>query len=216
MFIINADGTGLVPLPNVPGGDFDPSWSPDGKRIAFTSLRNGGVPGIFIINLDDNSITSLVENESRAISQPAWSPDGKWIAYVNSDNLIWVMDVNGENRRNLVIGGEDFVVNGPSWSPDGSTVIYTRSQYSDPSGATTLMAVPVKDIASKAVEIPNSSLVLDVSYSFDGYWLLFTTWFSGNHEIAIMRANGVDRHPIWTDTSYEFDPAWRPYPLTQP
>ena len=92
LYIINADGTGMIPLPNVPGGDYDPSWSPDGNLIAFTSLRKEGVPGIFILNLLDYTVKSLVEDETRAISQPAWSPNGKEIAYVNSDNRIWVMD----------------------------------------------------------------------------------------------------------------------------
>jgi Tol biopolymer transport system component len=217
LFIVNADGSGLVPLPSVPGGDFDPSWSPDGEHIAFTSLRNSGVPGIFIINIKDYVVTSLVQNESRAISQPAWSPDGKLIAYVNSDNRIWVMDTHGENRRSLTIGGEDMVVvNNPAWSPDSSAVIYAQSLYSDPSGSTRLMAVPFKEKEAIPVEVPNSQLILDVSYSFDGFWLLFTSWFSGNHEISIMRPNGVDRHIILPDLAYDFDPVWRPNSLSQP
>jgi serine/threonine protein kinase len=212
LFIINVDGTGRVPLPSAPGGDYDPSWSKDGHRIAFTSLRKGGVPGIYIIDLDTYSIVSLVEDETRAISQPAWSPDGKEIAYVNSDYRIWVMDDKGENRRNLTVGGGDFLINGPSWSPDGSVVIYTQSVLSDTTGSTVLMAVPYTLTGAAPVEVPNSQLMVDVSYSFDGYWLLFTSWFSGNHEICIMRPNGVDRNTIMVDPAYDFDPSWRPTP----
>jgi serine/threonine protein kinase/Tol biopolymer transport system component len=216
LFIMNADGTGLVPLPSVPGGDYDPSWSPDGANIAFTSLRNGGVPGIFILNLNDYTIKSLVEDESRAISQPAWSPDSKQIAYVNSDNRIWVMDVNGENRRSLTIGGGDNIVNGPAWSPDGSVVIYAQSVFSDTTGSTLLMAVQYTETGATPVEVPNSQLVSDANYSFDGYWLLFTSWFSGSHDINVMRPNGVDRHVIEANPAYEFDPVWRPNPTNQP
>lgn len=212
LFIVNADGTGLIPLPNVPGGDYDPSWSPDGTRIAFTSLRNGGVPGIYIINLRDYSVVSLVEDQTRAISQPSWSPDGKVIAFVNSDNRIWVMDTNGENRRNLTVGAGDYLINNPAWSPDGAVVIYTQSILSDTTGTTELMAVPYTLIGAMPVKVPNSLLVSDVSYSIDGYWLLLTSWYSGNHEITIMRPNGVDRHAILIDPAYDFDPAWRPHP----
>ena len=148
------------------------------------------------INLSNYIIKSLVEDETRAISQPAWSPNGTEIAYVNSDNRIWVMDVNGENRHSLTIGGGDYIINEPSWSPDGSVVIYTRTVISDTTGATVLMAVPYTETGAIPVEVPNSQLVVDVNYSFDGYWLLFTSWFSGNHDIYVMRANGVDRHPI--------------------
>jgi len=216
LFLINTDGTGLVPLPNTPGGDYDPSWSPDGTQIAFTSLRNGGVPGIFTINLSNYIITSLVEDETRAISQPAWSPNGTEIAYVNSDNRIWVMDVNGANRHSLTIGGGDYIINEPSWSPDGSVVIYTRTVISDTSGATVLMAVPYTETGALPVEVPNSQLIVDANYSFDGFWLLFTSWFSGYHDIYVMRANGVDRHPILEDHFYDFDPVWRPILINQP
>jgi serine/threonine protein kinase/Tol biopolymer transport system component len=210
LYIINADGSGLVPLPNVPGGDYDPNWSSDGTQIAFTSIRKGGVPGIYILNLKDYSVKSLVEDETRAISQPAWSPDGTEIAFVNSDNRIWVMDVNGANRRSLIVGGGDYIINAPSWSPDGSVVIYTRQVPSDTTGATLLMAVPYTETGAMPVEVPNSQLVLDVNYSFDGYWLLFTSWFTGNHDIYIMRANGIDRHAIVKNPAYDFDPVWRP------
>ena len=177
--IIKADGTGLIPLPSAPGGDYDPSWSPDGNQIAFTSLRKEGVPGIFILNLLDYTVKSLVDDETRAISQPAWSPNGKEIAYVNSDNRVWVMDANGENRRSLISGEGDYLISGPSWSPDGTVVIYTRQVLSDTTGATNLIAVTYTEDGTMPVEVPNSQLVLDVNYSFDGYWLLFTSWFSG-------------------------------------
>ncbi len=216
LYLINADGSGMTPLPNVPGGDYDPSWSPLGGQIAFTSLRKSGVPGIFIINLNDYSVKSLVEDETRAISQPAWSPDGSVIAYVNSDNRVWVMDVNGKNRRSLISGPGDYMINSPAWSPDGSVVIYTRQVLSDTTGATVLMAVPYTQTGGIPFEVPNSRLILDANYSVDGYWLVFTSYFSGYHDIYMMRANGVDRQAIIADKLYNFDPVWRPLVISPP
>jgi WD40 repeat protein len=216
LFLINADGSGLTPLPSAPGGDYDPSWAPDGKHIAFTSLRNNGVPGIYVIDLENNTVTSLAQDETRAISQPAWSPTGNLIAYVTSDNRIWVMDVNGENRHGLTVGGGDYRISGPAWSPDGAVVVFATSAISDTTGATSLMAVPYSPTGAMPVDVPNSLLITDVSYSIDGYWLLFTSWYSGNHEISVMRPNGVDRHAILVDPAYDFDPAWRPSPSYKP
>ncbi len=216
LYIINADGTGMIPLPSAPGGDYDPSWSPDGNQIAFTSLRKEGVPGIFILNLLDYTVKSLVDDETRAISQPAWSPNGTEIAYVNSDNRIWVMDPDGKNRRSLISGTGDYIIKGPAWSPDGTVVIYTRQVLSDTTGATNLMAVTYSEEGTVPVEVANSQLVLDLNYSFDGYWLLFTSWFSGNHDIYVMRTNGVERHPIVVNPAYDFDPVWRPKSINLP
>jgi Tol biopolymer transport system component len=216
LFLINADGSGFTPLPNAPGGDYDPSWAPDGNHIAFTSLRNNGVPGIYVIDLEDNVVTSLVVDETRAISQPAWSPKGQQIAYVNFDNRIWVMDVNGENRHGLTFGGGDYRVSGPAWSPDAAVVMFTTAVISDTTGTTTLMAVPYTLTGAIPVDVPNSLLITDASYSIDGYWLLFTSWYSGNHEISIMRPNGIDRHAILVDPAYDFDPSWRPNPINKP
>ena len=127
---------------------------------------------------------------------------------------LWM--VNGKNRRRLITGEGDFIINGPSWSPDGSVVIYTRQVLSDTTGTTHLMAVTYTQEGTMPVEVPNSQLVLDVNYSFDGYWLLFTSWFSGNHDIYVMRANGVDRHPIEVNPAYDFDPVWRPNSINLP
>jgi Tol biopolymer transport system component len=77
------------------------------------------------------------------------------------------------------------------------------------------MAVPYKQAGAMPFEVPNSQLVLDVNYSFDGNWLLFTSWFSGNHDIYVMRANGVDRHAIVNNPAYDFDPVWRPNPANR-
>jgi Tol biopolymer transport system component len=126
------------------------------------------------------------------------------------------MDVKGENRRGLTIGGEDYISNQPAWSPDGSVVIFSRSVFSDTTGSTKLMAIPYTETGALPVDVPNSQLEADASYSFDGYWLLFTSWYSGFHDIYIMRVNGVDRTPIEDDPAYDFDPAWRPNPLNQP
>jgi len=78
------------------------------------------------------------------------------------------------------------------------------------------MAVPYTEDGAVPVEVPNSTLVTDASYSFDGYWLLFTSWYSGSHDINIMRTNGIDRGAIVADPAYDFDPAWRPYGINPP
>jgi serine/threonine protein kinase/Tol biopolymer transport system component len=209
LFIMDADGRNLTPLTNAPGGDYDPSWSPDSTQIVFTSLR-GGIPQLYIINLADNSITPLTDFDKKACIQPAWSPDGKHIAYVGSDNRIWAMNVDGTWRHALSIGGGDFVSGEPAWSPDSTVVVFTRRRATDPTDYPWLMAVPYSDNGALPSQIPNSDLVVEQSYSPDGFWLVFKSWIAGNHDIYIMRSNGVDKRAIVTDPAYDFDPSWRP------
>jgi serine/threonine protein kinase len=215
LFIMNADGSEIIPLPNVPGGDFDPSWSPNGKQIAFTSLREEGIAKIFLINLDDYSVTPLGEEGNKASSQPSWSPDGKQLAYVGSDNRIWAIDLTSGERHGLTIGGGDFESSEPSWSPDGTAVVFVRRRVNDDTATNWMMAVPYTTSGALAVEVPNSSLVSLPNYSPDGFWLTFKSWAAGNQDIYIMRPSGVDKQIVVSDLAYDFDSTWRPY-LLQP
>jgi len=74
---INADGTDLTRLTRSPWPEFDPTWSPDGARIAYRSERNGD-PEIWLMNADGSGQRRLADGLS-----PAWSPDGLRIAYAS-------------------------------------------------------------------------------------------------------------------------------------
>ncbi len=63
------------------GRDSHPRWSPDGKRIAFVSTRDGS-PQIYLINLEGGEATK-VTNISTGASEVTWSPDGKWLAFAS-------------------------------------------------------------------------------------------------------------------------------------
>ena len=98
--------------------DEDPSWSPDGKRIAFTSDRKGDFENfeIYVMDADGGNQQKLTENRVYDWS-PSWSPDGERIAFVsyrdNNKAEIYVMDADGGNQQNLTNNPHgDF---GPAW-----------------------------------------------------------------------------------------------------
>jgi hypothetical protein len=112
VFVVNADGTGLTTLFDVPGSyDSAPAWSPDGRTIAFESNSDvgGGNPEhdmeIWTMAADGSSPRQLTHNALHD-EGPAWSPDGgKLLAYTsgtdNDHGDIHVMTAAGKHLRQL-------------------------------------------------------------------------------------------------------------------
>jgi Tol biopolymer transport system component len=59
IFIMDADGSGVIQLTSSSADDYDPFWLPGGEEIAFVSDRDGGVPQIFKINVTTKAVTQL-------------------------------------------------------------------------------------------------------------------------------------------------------------
>jgi Tol biopolymer transport system component len=72
IFVMNADGSNKRQLTDDPEDDLDPTWSPDGSKIAFTSFRIRNFEGIYVMDADGANQTRLTPVSERAAS-PAWS-----------------------------------------------------------------------------------------------------------------------------------------------
>ena len=106
------------------------AWSPDGTKIAFSSMRSVS-QNIWVMSAGGTN-----EINTNAISgnpNPTWSPDGSKIAFSSSDvsppgySHIWVMDTDGSNLVNLTSKVRASSVD-PAWSPDGQRIAFTRYQ----------------------------------------------------------------------------------------
>ena len=121
LYTISSDGKTVKRLTNNSYEDATPAYSPDGKRIAFTSNRYGGSGDydIFIMN-PGVGVKNLTNTREPWEASAAWSPDGSKIAFARGGD-IFVRNVDGTNERLLT--GVSF--NGsPSWSPDGSRIVF--------------------------------------------------------------------------------------------
>jgi WD40 repeat protein len=124
LFLVRSDGTGLRKLTDDPHRDRGPSWSPDGKRIAFYSNRDEGKYEIWLINPDGSGLTELTKTSGRGWF-PWWSPDGKKIAYPTGTESVVVDVAAGLARAPEPLppfseAGRWFQVT--SWSPDGRSL----------------------------------------------------------------------------------------------
>ena len=104
IYVMDADGGNEKRLTNNKVHDWGPAWSPDGRKIAFVSARDGIKIQIYVMNHDGTNQERLTDGWHD--NWPSWSPDGQKIAYwslVIADKTpgIYVMDSDGSNRRKL-------------------------------------------------------------------------------------------------------------------
>ena len=108
--------------------DFDPQFSPDGKRIAFMSTRSGNME-IWICDSDGSNSIQTTSFRGPAVTTPRWSLDGGRIAF-DSDSEgqydIWVIGVNGgKPQRMTTYPAND---GNPSWSRDGRWIYFDSAR----------------------------------------------------------------------------------------
>jgi Tol biopolymer transport system component len=116
-----------------------PAWSPDGRKLAFVSRRDGNSE-IYVMNADGSGLRNVTRTRSNDLD-PAWSPDGRAIAFVreiqkkcapsprdtpcnNGETYLYLVNGDGSGLRRLTTHrARQF---NPSWSADGKTIRYGR------------------------------------------------------------------------------------------
>jgi Tol biopolymer transport system component len=109
--------------------DYNPNFSPDGRRFAFESGRGGEGDEIWLAASDGSNPTRLTHGPGIWQGSPRWSPDGTRIAFDSQDKDgrwgIWTVDVDGGSPRRLSSAPDS---NLPSWSRDGKVVYFSSNR----------------------------------------------------------------------------------------
>jgi hypothetical protein len=176
--IVNGDIEKRITLKGYDGPE-SPAFSPDGKTVAFSAMREG-YADIYLVDLESEQVTNITKDTLPDYS-PTFSPDGSRIAYVvrvSGNDKLFVMDRSGQNRRQVTFGAHDDV--GPKFVDDHTLVFMSTAI--DP-------AVTIPAEVAKNANIPNI-WTLDLNSKELKQW---TDALAGNVSPVVVRQEGVTR-----------------------
>lgn len=193
--------------PSTPAGlahQVDPAWSPDGRRIAFASGRDGP-SHLFVVAADGTGLRRLT-NTREDDGEPTWSPDGARLAFQRGDDgRIVVMRAGGGEARRLTRG--DAPAGDPAWSPNGRWIAYSRR----------LRGTEVRELwlvrpdgggARQLTRLRGVSL--SPAWSPDGRTLAFAASRGSRYEIYVVGVDGTGLRRLTRSSEDAFEPAWSP------
>jgi TolB protein len=132
IFTINPNGTGLRKISTKPRFDSSPSWSADGKKMAFSGVLQGNWD-IYVINANGSGLKRITKSSAGDFS-PTWSPDGKKIAFVRQrgegdpstvcESCIYKIKVNRTGLTRLT--DTKGFASDPAWSPNGKKIAFSK------------------------------------------------------------------------------------------
>ncbi len=207
----DADGTHRRRLTR--DGGFDPTLSPDGRRIVYRLLLEHDDGEIWVMNADGAHRRDLVDDPAFSDWGPAFSPDGRRIAF-DSNRVgglaLWTMGADGTDQRILTHGHGEY----PSWSPDGKRLAYAGGPYYD-------IRIVGADGSDDHAVATTAAYDMGPAWSPDGSWIAYHTqvdWFPAvdepgqgdQMEIHLVRPDGTADHRITDDQVEDSFAAWSP------
>ncbi|MCP4660192.1 MAG: protein kinase [bacterium] len=201
-------------LTTSPGLELDPTFSPDGTRLAFSSDASGSFE-LYVQELPPGAEVTRLTFDGGEKFEPAWSPDGERIAYHSKERTgIWVIPAGGGTSIQLTSFGSR-----PAWSPDGSLIVFqseSSPQLSDTSTPahppTTLWVVaigtdpPASPQPLTQAEHPTGGHG-SPAWSPDGRRIVFSSSWRTWSEVWSIDRHGEDLVRV-ADTMTAYDPAY--------
>jgi Tol biopolymer transport system component len=214
VYVMNADGTGARRLAS---SSFNQTWSPDGRRIAVQSERNGSYD-IDVMNVDGSGQRNLTRHPARD-GIPRWSPDGRKIAFIRwtgccARTEIHVVNADGSGERKLT--GQIAFEGGFDWSPDGRKIAFALQRpgnieiyvmNADGGGLRNLTRSPEHDFSP--VWSPDGRKII-FQRSRDNLPWSWEPTDRDDTEIYLMNADGSGQRNLTRNPASDWSPAWSP------
>lgn len=177
--IADADGQNPQVMLRSKQSIISPSWSPDGKRLAYVSFE-AGKPVVYVQTLSSGQRVPIANFKGNN-SAPAWSPNGQQLAIVLSrDGISQIYTINADGSGLRRIMRSPLIDTEPHYTPDGSSLVFT----SDRGGSPQIYKVPVSGGDGQRITF-NGSYNISPALSPDANNLVYVTRRDGAFRIAI-------------------------------
>ena len=183
-----------------------PSWSPDGQRVLYSSNESGSqqIYSVKADGLNPVRITQTTSNESN----PSFSPDGTQILFTSDRDgnvEIYLMKTNGSAAQRLTHTPDNEAM--PAWSPDGSTIIFCYN-------AETIKEIYQMHTDGRSLTRLSKGTHDEIypKYAPDGGHLVVTARIKGEPHFQIMTMNpdGTDRINLTPRPTPHYNASWSP------
>lgn len=223
LWVVNADGSGDRMLARTAswydalsmGDPSAPSWSPDGRRIAFTRFADDCCPAyeyVWVVNADGADLRRLTPPEAQTtFVDPAWSPDGRTIAYYGAYNGRCCGRFGVAGWASLALDGQD-----PAWAPAGDSIaLGRRTRDPDPDAESYSSKLTLVDSSGGnpvRLTSDNDTDEAEPAWSPDGALIAFERWAAPDQHVLIVGSDGSGEITVSTSTGYRSSgsPTWAP------
>lgn len=202
--IMDYDGSNVQYLTDSNTIVLAPRFSPDGKRVLYTSYETGQ-PQIYLLDVASVGKVALNTGGGAMSFAPRFSPNGQSVVFslANGGNTdIYAMNLDGGNLRQLT--NAPSIETGPSYSPDGQQIVFE----SDRSGTQQLYVMPATGGEATRISFGPGRYSTPV-WSPRGDLIAFTKQNDGRFHIGVMRTDGSEER-LLTASFLEEGPTWSP------
>ena len=196
------------------GHKFGPTWSPDGRMLAYVASTDGQLD-VWCYDAATGRATPAIQDPQDATS-PSWSPDGEWLAFARAvrSSHVFSGEPGSPDRRQLTEGpANDFE---PVASPDGQWIVFQRRSPPGTRGGDVPSLCVMPAAGGKVTQIDLKGLTLpgkgaEVAWSWDSESIAFCAREATTSlDVYRIRRDGTALRRVTVEPGDEIDPRWSP------